>query len=85
MEDEIKMFEERIESLEKSNAEYRARYGTGTRPAWVGEEIGINMMYIDIAKAEACSDEGEGQCMMNTDTPRHSATKSCAMPTPMVC
>jgi hypothetical protein len=59
MEDEIKMFEDRIESLEKSNAEYRARYGTGTRPAWVGEEIGINLMYIDIAKQKIAAMRGQ--------------------------
>lgn len=59
MEDEIKMIEDRIERLEQSNAEYRARYGTGTRPAWVGEEIGINMMYIDIAKKQIAKLKGE--------------------------
>ena len=61
MEDEIKMIEDRIARLEASNAEYRQRYGTGTRPAWVSEEIGINMMYIDIAKQQIAALKGEGQ------------------------
>ena len=59
MEDEIKMIEDRIARLENSNAEYRQRYGTGTRPAWVGEEIGINMMYIEIAKRQMAALKGE--------------------------
>jgi hypothetical protein len=59
MEEQIKAFEDRIKSLEESNAEYKRRYGTGTRPAWVGEEIGINMMYIDIAKQQIAALKGE--------------------------
>ena len=61
MENEIEILEDRIARLEKSNAEYRARYGTGVRPAWVGEEIGINMMYIEIAKQQIAALKGEGQ------------------------
>ena len=59
MEDEIKELEDRIARLEQSNAEYRQRYGTGTRPAWVGEEIGINMMYIEIARDQIAKLKGE--------------------------
>lgn len=61
MEEEIKVLEERIERLEENNAEYKRRYGTGVRPAWVGEEIGINMMYIDIAKQQIAALKGEGK------------------------
>ena len=61
MEEEIKAFEDRIKCLEESNAEYKRRYGTGVRPAWVGEEIGINMMYIDIAKRKIAELKGESQ------------------------
>jgi len=59
MEDMIKELQDRMERLENSNAEYRQRYGTGTRPAWVSEEIGINMMYIDIAKKQIAELKGE--------------------------
>ena len=59
MEDEIKELEDRIARLEQSNAEYRQRYGTGSRPAWVGEEIGINMMYIEIARDQIAKLKGE--------------------------
>ena len=59
MEDEIKELESRIERLEEVNATYRSQYGTGTRPAWVGEEIGINMMYIDIAKRQIAALKAE--------------------------
>jgi len=61
MEDMIKELQDRIERLEASNDEYRRRYGTGVRPAWVGEEIGINMMYIDIAKRQMAELKGEDQ------------------------
>jgi tetrahydromethanopterin S-methyltransferase subunit G len=61
MENEIEELNDRIARLEETNAEYRQRYGTGTRPAWVGEEIGINMMYIDIAKRQIAALKGEGQ------------------------
>jgi tetrahydromethanopterin S-methyltransferase subunit G len=61
MENEIEELNDRIARLEETNAEYRQRYGTGTRPAWVGEEIGINMMYIEIAKRQIAALKGEGQ------------------------
>jgi tetrahydromethanopterin S-methyltransferase subunit G len=59
MENEIEELNDRIARLEETNAEYRQRYGTGTRPAWVGEEIGINMMYIEIAKRQMAALKGE--------------------------
>jgi tetrahydromethanopterin S-methyltransferase subunit G len=61
MENEIEIIEDRIERLQKTNAEYQQRYGTGTRPSWVGEEIGINLMYIDIARQQIAALKGEDQ------------------------
>lgn len=61
MENEIKELEDRIARLEEENAQLRTRYGSGVRPAWVGEEIGINGMYIDIAKEQIAKLKGEDQ------------------------
>lgn len=48
----IKTLQMMIE-LEQSNiAGLEARYGTGVRPAWVGEDIGISHARIDQHKRE---------------------------------
>jgi len=36
----------RIADLEADNAQLEARYGTGVRPSWVGEEISMNLVKI---------------------------------------
>lgn len=36
----------------RSIADLEARYGTSTRPAWVGEEIGMLQMRADVAHAK---------------------------------
>jgi hypothetical protein len=59
MENEIKELEDRIARLEEKNANLRAQYGVGVRPSWVGEEIGINGMYMDIAKQQIAKLKGE--------------------------
>jgi len=41
----IELRQSQIEDLER-------RYGTGVRPAWVGEEIGILLHYQNDAKTE---------------------------------
>ena len=36
-----------IEYLKRRIDDLEGRFGVGVRPEWVGEEIGINMMYIE--------------------------------------
>lgn len=49
----------RVEDLKRQNEELIARYGEGIRPAWVGEEIGINWAYIKRYEREIAETEAE--------------------------
>lgn len=51
VEEEVRIIENHIKSLDETNDRLIERYGSGGRPAWVGEEIGINMAHIQNHRA----------------------------------
>lgn len=52
MEDRVKQLQDRIAHLYDDIERMEDQHGTGVRPSWVGEEIGINLAYIQKAKRE---------------------------------
>lgn len=55
--DEIDSLRQYANTLDAEIAQLERRYGTGIRPAWVGDEIGIKFHYA--ARARAKADEKE--------------------------
>lgn len=51
MQHRIKTLRAQVESYTNDIADLNKRYGTGSRPAWVGEEIAVIRMFIDRTEA----------------------------------
>ena len=58
-EEEIRTIKAMIDSLERSNADLLARYGSGVRPSWVSADMSMNGHRIQYYRKELAKLEGQ--------------------------
>ena len=55
----ITLYQNMIRQYERNNDDLIARYGTGVRPSWLSEELGVNGNYIMRYKKKIAELEGQ--------------------------